>query len=157
VRVVLGGTPHALTPTMYKFISAALMVMMFGGVAAADHDRDQNRDHDRGHRENRPAQRADRHVVSRRPVYANNGRFVFGGGVTHAYTRPVTRRYYNARVRPVMLTENYQNEPGYVWVNGNWTWSGREWLWGDGHYVADPQYSTYYDDGSYDYQIKFRI
>jgi hypothetical protein len=150
---------------MMKSIVAALTLTLFGGVAAAD--RDNHHDHDRGpvardhrgdeHRVNRPAQRANRRVISRRAVYANNGRFVFASG-SRAYTRPVIHaRYYNARVRPAIVVENYQPEPGYIWVSGQWAWSGREWLWGDGHFVADPQYSNYYDDGSYDYSVNFSI
>jgi len=117
-----------------------LGLALLGGVASAD---------PREHR---------RHAVTRRVVYANDGRFVFAGGTSHAYVRPVIRtHYYNARVRPLLVTENYGYEPGYVWVRGQWTWAGNEWRWGDGHYMPDPQYSNYYDDGSYDYAVHVRL
>jgi hypothetical protein len=155
---------------MLKFIVTALTLTMLGGIASADRRNDRREDRDdkrpvvRDHRNNqpqrvnRPAQRADRRVLARRAVYVNNGRLVFAGGVSRAYTRPVIRaRYYNARVRPQLIVENYSPEPGYIWVRGQWRWSGYEWRWGDGHFVPDPQYSNYYDDGSYDYSVKISI
>jgi hypothetical protein len=155
---------------MLKFTVAALTLAMFSGIASADrrdgrhegrHDKGPTvRDHrdNRPQRVNRPAQRADRHAISRRPVYVNNGRFVFASGGSRAYTRPVIRaRYYNPRVRPVMVVENYGSEPGYIWVRGQWMWSGNEWQWNDGHFVPDPQYSNYYDDGSYDYSFNISV
>jgi hypothetical protein len=159
---------------MFKFIATAVTLTMFCGLAAADghdHDHDNRRDdhRERGpavheqrnnqpQRVNRPAQRPDRRVISRRPVYVTNGRFQFVGGSSHGYTRPVIRtHYYDARVRPQLMVENYGSEPGYIWVRGQWTWSGREWVWGDGHFVPDPQYSNYYDDGSYDYSANISI
>ena len=147
---------------MLKFIATVLAFTTFGGTASADPDN--HRDHRpvvRNHepqRVNRPAQRANRRVIARRPVYVDNGRFAFGGGVSRVYTRPTIRaRYYNARVRPLVIVENYRPEPGYVWVRGEWAWSGREWQWGDGHYMPDPQYLNYYDDGSYDYSVNLSI
>ena len=96
--------------------------------------------------------------MTRRPVYVNDGRFVFSSGVSRSYQRPVIyTRYYNARVRPRIIVENYPSEPGYIWVSGGWTWIGSEWQWGGGHYAPDPQYSTYYDDGSYDYSPTFSV
>ncbi|MBA3456744.1 MAG: hypothetical protein H0T42_26885 [Deltaproteobacteria bacterium] len=149
---------------MRKFLIAALSLAMFTGVAAADrggrgrgHDNRSNvRDHRNNNhqkqRVNRPARRADRRAVVRQPVYATDGRYVFSSGVTRVYTRPTIRtRYYNANVRPRLVVENYRAEPGYIWVRGGWTWVGSEWQWGGGHYAPDPQYHTYYDDGSYDY------
>ena len=52
--------------------------------------------------------------------------------------------------RPVVLVENYQPVSGYVWINGGWSWDGREWIWTGGHYEADAQIRVYYDDGSWD-------
>jgi len=155
---------------MLKFLVTALTFTLFGGIASADHrdnhrdDRDDKRPAGFDHRDhqpervNRPAQRANRQVIARRPVYVNNGRFVFAGGVSRAYTRPVIHaRYYNARVHPQLIVENYRPEPGYIWVSGQWRWSGDEWRWGEGHFVPDPQYSNYYDDGSYDYSVNIRL
>ena len=74
------------------------------------------------------------------------------------YTRPVIHtRYYNARVRPQRIVERYRAEPGYIWVRGHWTWTGHEWRWGDGHFEPDPQYSAYYDDGSYDDSLNISV
>jgi hypothetical protein len=148
---------------MLRIILASLTLTMAGGVASADHDRRDDRPtvrdqrHDQPQRVNRPG-RSDRRVVNRRPVYVNHGRFAFGGGVTHTYSHSVIRgRYYNARVRPQVLVENYNPVPGYLWVPGQWGWSGGEWHWANGYYSADPQYSTYYDDGSYDYAVSVRL
>jgi hypothetical protein len=97
-------------------------------------------------------------VIDRRPIYVVDGRFVFANGTSRAYRRPVLhRRYYNARVRPRLIVEHYRREPGYIWVRGSWTWIGTEWQWGGGHYAPDPQYSVYYDDGSYDYSTTFSV
>jgi hypothetical protein len=141
---------------------------MLGGFAAADrrpdhrdHHRERrpvvrdHRNHDQQPRVNRPAQRSDRRAINRRAIHVNNsGHFVFHNGIRRAYTRPVIRaRYYNVRVRPQIIVENYQAVPGYIWVRGHWTWNGREWRWFGGHFAPDPQYSTYYDDGSYDYSV----
>jgi hypothetical protein len=153
---------------MIRLLVTALTLSLLGGVAIADrqHDRRDNqrekravvrdqRDH-RPHakRVNRPAQRSDRRVITRRPIHASNGHYVFHNGVRRAYTRPVIRaRYYNVRHRPQIVVENYAPVPGYIWVRGSWNWNGREWRWNDGHFAPDPQYSNYYDDGSYDYSI----
>jgi hypothetical protein len=155
---------------MLRLIVTALTVTLLGGVAMADRDRGRG-DHDRrdhrpnardhrndGHRVNRPAQRANRRVLHRQPVRAQNGRYVFAGGVHRTYQRPVIRsRYYNVRARPQLIVESYDPVPGYIWVRGSWAWSGREWRWNDGYFASDPQYATYYDDGSYDYSVNVHI
>ena len=83
---------------------------------------------------------------------------MFASGVTHVYTRPVfTTRYYNVRVRPAYVVENYEAVPGYIWVRGGWTWGGNEWRWYNGYYAADPQYSNYYSDGSYDLRVNVNL
>ena len=70
--------------------------------------------------------------MTRNTVYATDGRFAFSNGTTRAYRRPVIRaRYYNVNVRPRLIVESYPVEPGYIWVRGGWTWSGREWQWGE--------------------------
>ena len=145
---------------------ATLAVTLLGGTALADRDgrggwnrgRDRRgpvvRDHRNDHRWNnrRPVvvRRAPRYRIERRPVYANRNRFVFHGGITRVYNRPVIRyRYYDYRVRPQVLVENIEPVPGYIWVSGQWSWSGQEWLWNPGHYAVDPnyQYSQYDYDG----------
>jgi hypothetical protein len=95
--------------------------------------------------------RANRRVIERRPIYVNNGRFVFHNGVTRVYNRPViSRRYYDRRFRPTVVVENYPAQHGYIWVGGSWGWGGSEWVWTGGHYAADPSFSVYYDDGSWE-------
>lgn len=155
---------------MRNFLVVALALTMFSGVAAADRrgngrgDRHDNRASHRDHRgnpsarANRPARRADRRVIVRNPVYVSDGRFVFSNGITRVYRRPAIRaRYYNVSVRPRLIVESYPVEPGYLWVRGSWTWTGNEWQWGGGHYAADPRYSAYYDDGSYDYSSNVNV
>lgn len=105
----------------------------------------------RDHRRYNGPIRADRRRVDRRAVRVVNGRYVFSGGVTYTYRRPVIReRYYNVRVRPQIIVESYPAQSGYVWVQGSWGWSGREWVWTSGYYAPDPNITVYYDDGSWE-------
>jgi hypothetical protein len=129
-----------------------------------DHRRDNVRDH-RNHntRDNRVRRqryrgtvRANRRVITRRPLYHTNNRFTFHTGRTVVYTRPIIReRYYNVRVRPQVIVENYPAQDGYIWVSGQWTWSGSEWQWNGGHYEPDPSYRAVYDDGSYEIEAGY--
>ena len=60
---------------------------------------------------------------------------VYAGG------RQVVRtRYYDQRMRPGIIVENYGRRPGYYWVPGNWQWDGREWIWYPGRYEVDQAY-----------------
>lgn len=96
--------------------------------------------------------RHERRAVVRAPVYVANGRYVFQGGVTRGYVRPMIRhRYFDVRVRPTLIVENYEPVPGYVWVAGRWQWDGREWIWASGYYAPDARYRVWYDDGTYEY------
>jgi len=154
---------------MIRLLVTGLTLTLLSGVAIADRDnRRDNRDKrtvagDRDNRSqpkrvNRPAQRSNRRAIARRPVHVNNGHFVFHNGIRRTYTRPVIQtRYYNVRYRPQLIVENYAPVPGYIWVRGSWAWTGREWNWNGGHFAPDMQYSNYYDDGSYDYSLSFRI
>lgn len=88
-----------------------------------------------------------------RPVF-RDGRFYFAGGFYRAYSRPVINvRYTNYYVRPRPIVENYAAVPGYVWITGQWQWTGVEWNWVPGHYEIDTAYQDNYADGSvyYDY------
>jgi hypothetical protein len=105
----------------------------------------------RDHRTYRPVHRHDRRVVTRNRVYVNNGRYHFHGGVSRTYVRPVIRhRYYDVRVRPQLIVETYEPVPGYMWVQGNWTWNGYEWTWTSGYFAPDTRYRVWYDDGSWE-------
>lgn len=64
--------------------------------------------------------------VVRRPIYVR---------------RPYIReRYFDYRIRPRIIVENYAPMTGYYWVNGQWSWDGYEWTWQAGHYEPDPNY-----------------
>lgn len=137
-----------------------LALTLVGGVASADHYRGGRgrgggvvvRDHRGGGPVARPVVVRQRRVVTRAPVYVSNGRYVFAGGVSRTYVRPVIRqRYFDVRVRPTLIVENYEPTPGYVWVTGHWQWNGYEWLWVSGYYAPDTRYRVWYDDGSYEY------
>ena len=144
-----------------------LALTLGGGVALADRDHYRRGDYRGDHRsdyrrgDHRSDYRGDRryirnprdpvwhqrqrHVEHRRPVYVNNGYYQFHNGYRYRYARPVIRqRYFDYRVRPQIIVENYQPVSGYVWVAGQWQWNGYEWTWISGHYAADP---SYYDDG----------
>jgi hypothetical protein len=141
---------------MRRLLLAMIFLTVFGGVAAADRHRDHRGDRGRStYRDNRGYRNGDfrnRRVITRNHVYHNNGRYVFHGGRTFNYTRPVIRsRYYDVRVRPRILVENYTTVPGYIWTPGNWRWDGYEWQWVSGHYAVDPSY-TFYDGGGYTYR-----
>jgi hypothetical protein len=151
----------------------ALALGLTGGVAAADrHDRTFGgnrgpsvRDHgsrdrvvirnnnnwNRGTTYNRGYNRGYNRNVVRvnrvRPTFRNNG-FYFSGGVYRQYHRPVINvRYRDYYRRPALVVENYDPMPGYIWIQGNWNWSGYEWVWAPGHYEVD---SNYVDDGYYE-------
>jgi len=34
--------------------------------------------------------------------------------------------------------------PGYIWMAGQWTWTGYEWSWTPGHYEVDASYDAQY-------------
>lgn len=71
----------------------------------------------RGHRE---------YFAPRRPIFVR---------------APVIReRYFDFRVRPRILVENYAPMTGYYWVNGRWDWDGVEWRWTPGHYEPQANY-----------------
>jgi hypothetical protein len=87
----------------------------------------------------------DRRVSYRRPVYVSNGYYQFHTGHRYRYERPIIHtRYYDYRVRPQIVVENYQPMTGYVWVPGQWQWNGYEWIWTSGYYSVDPSCD---DDG----------
>ena len=159
---------------MRKIILAtALLILGTAGAASADRyrggrdNRTQVRDNrgTRVVRENRTYNNNNRVVVrdnrrwsndagwrNRRPVYVNNGRYTFHNGRTFYYRRPEIRyHYYNYRIRPTILVENYETVPGYVWVAGNWNWNGYEWLWVSGHYELDANYDGLGDQSEYGY------
>jgi hypothetical protein len=94
-----------------------------------------NRSNDRGRRD-----RVVR-VERQRPVYRNGG-FYFGTRF-HRYNRPVINYHYrNYYQRPALIVENMDPVDGYIWVQGNWSWNGYEWIWQPGHYEVDPSYNA---------------
>jgi hypothetical protein len=74
-----------------------------------------------GRVESRPSyNRGYREGYARRPIYMRG---------------PVIREhYYNYYRRPALYAENYAAMDGYVWVRGQWSWDGAEWIWQPGHY-----------------------
>jgi hypothetical protein len=136
-----------------KLVLAALGLVLSSGVAMADHWRGEG--HGRVVVETRGR---DRVVVEPRHdrVYVNGGgrvynnhvylghgdRYYFNGGRDYrVYHRPVIReRYYDYRVRPRVIVENYDPMPGYVWIQGGWQWNGAEWQWFGGHYAVEGGY-----------------
>lgn len=32
---------------------------------------------------------------------------------------------------------HYQPRPGFIWIEGRWTWSGGNWVWADGYYERE--------------------
>ena len=156
-------------------ITSLIALTALGGVASADR-RDRNdgnrwRGHDNGgvrvERRNHQhrAYRNNRTYV--RPYYRASYRPYVRIVRQPIYVqRPVIRyRYYDYAQRPTMVVENYPTKAGYLWVAGQWSWSGYEWTWQQGHYQPDPAYdqqyynndgqsygpySGQYDNGQYD-------
>ncbi len=92
-------------------------------------------------RDHRPGPRGPR--ARTKYVRVSGGRYVFPGGVVRTYKRPMFKvKYRDRRVRPAIIVEHYDPVPGYVWVQGNWTWGGAEWVWVPGYWsaAAEPVY-----------------
>ena len=140
-------------------LSVLALLLATAGSAFADrrHDGRDNRRNDRysqrdrgarvyhnhNHNHNQRNISRHRHVrVDRRPSYVNNGYYHFNNGHRVRYSRPIINvRYTNYARRPVVLVENYERVPGYVWVAGQWNWNGGEWVWISGHYAVDAAYA----------------
>jgi hypothetical protein len=89
-------------------------------------------------------------VERTRPQFRNN-RFYFSGGTYRTYNRPVINvRYRDYARRPALIVENYDAVPGYIWMQGSWSWTGYEWNWVPGHYEVD---QSYQDDAYYDQSV----
>ena len=147
-------------------LTALLVVLGIASAASADNWRrgrpwQQRREVvTRDHRNwQQPARFVRRDVVYRpravynrpRVVYANNGWFTFNGGIRYRWTRPVMRRYFDIRVRPLPIVERYASVQGYIWIRGHWQWNGYEWMWMPGHYEIDASYYGYDDYPGYTY------
>src|ERR1041385_5629844 len=141
---------------MKRIIITLLTLASLGGVASAD----------RGHRGGGPVVRDHRPWNAPVRTWGGSGR-TYTQGRTYSrptynrgyvYSRPswsgvrVTRHpifvrrpeiryhYYNYYQRPSVIVENYPSMPGYIWVAGQWQWSGYEWIWQPGHYEPDASY-----------------
>ena len=136
-------------------IATALLILGTAGTAAADRYRGDNHRQDRRERvvvRDRGWNNRARPVVHHhhRPVYNNNNRYTFQDGRSYQYRRPVINvRYTDYRYRPTLLVENYDTVPGYLWVAGNWQWSGYEWNWVSGHYEVSANYGANYNNANY--------
>lgn len=58
----------------------------------------------------------------------------FGG---RGYYEGPRVHYYNRWQRPALYVEQYDVRPGFIWVHGEWSWDGYEWIWAPGHYVRE--------------------
>jgi hypothetical protein len=134
---------------MRRIITIALLCLTsLGGVAAAD--RGPHRGHAptvRNHRSGGVSVQPSRRHVQPRHHY--QPRYHGGVRVVHrpifVRHRPVIRyRYYNYYQRPAIIVENPRPLAGYYWVNGSWQWNGAEWVWMQGHYEPDPNWTGDY-------------
>lgn len=140
-------------------LTCLVALAALGGVASADHYRG-----NRGYRDNggvrvEPSYPRQNYRYSRtyvRPTYRSTYRpyvRIVRGPIY--VQRPVVRyRYYNYYQRPSLIVENYPARDGYLWVAGQWTWTGYEWMWQPGHYEADPSYDSQYYDSQYNQQYQ---
>ena len=78
-----------------------------------------------------------RPIIHREPVRFDS-RYAGHRYENGRYLRETIReRYFDYNVRPRMLIESFGAPvDGYVWVAGDWEWSGAEWIWVAGHYQA---------------------
>ncbi|HEY4243410.1 MAG TPA: hypothetical protein VGM88_26540 [Kofleriaceae bacterium] len=78
-----------------------------------------------------------------RGYYGGHG--YYGGGYARRpiyVGRPIIHeRYFDYYHRPGLIVENYGPRDGYLWVAGDWSWNGAEWIWMPGHYEPDGAYS----------------
>lgn len=145
-------------------ISALVALTALGGVASADRYHgtrhapggvtvspsrghyNNRAQYNRGRYQPRNNYRYSRNYVVHRPAYRYVRRPIY-------VQRPVIKyRYYNYYQRPSIIVENYRPMTGYIWVAGQWSWNGYEWIWMPGHYEPDPNATGYYSnsyDGTY--------
>jgi hypothetical protein len=55
-----------------------------------------------------------------------SGRGTVRGGATIVYSEPPPPRVYYVAPRP-----------GWIWVDGSWSWSGSRWVWVDGYWLRE--------------------
>lgn len=139
---------------MRRIITIALCLASLGGVASADRGHHRGnaptvRDHRSGGVSVQPSRRYVQPRYHYQPRYQSSYRVVHRPiFVRH---RPVIRyRYYNYYQRPSIIVENPRPLAGYYWVNGSWQWNGAEWIWMQGHYEPDPNWTGDYYQPDYD-------
>jgi hypothetical protein len=142
---VRSGTVDALSLVMQiirrVLILSSLALALSGGAAFADRYRGGGA-RGGGYVSHPVASRG--YSAPRSSGYGYRGGYAVRGGfgVRSGYDRrpiymrgPVMREhYYNYYRRPAYITESYAAMDGYVWVRGDWTWDGAEWIWQPGHY-----------------------
>ena len=96
----------------------------------------------------------------RATVVVNNG---YRGGYSGGYVEPryyhtrgvarstiwlerpvISNHYYRYDYRPNYVVEDYGPRDGYIFMRGEWQWSGYEWVWQPGHYEPDTAYVEVY-------------
>lgn len=163
---------------MKRIIITLLALVTLGGVASADRGRPPTvRDHRSGGVVVQPAPGYQRRYQwHQQPRYNQNYRYQRPGyryysrpsyytrGYGYYAPRPIyvrrpyiQYRYFNYYQRPSLIVERYPSIAGYIWVAGQWSWDGYEWIWQPGHYEPDPSYTGVYSnqlpsyDGTYYY------
>jgi hypothetical protein len=82
-----------------------------------------------------------RERIEQRPVVINRGFDTRFENMRYDHGRYVragfNERYFDIRVQPAPIFEDIGAPvAGCTWVAGNWQWSGAEWTWIAGHYIA---------------------
>lgn len=139
--------PRALGPVMRNALLIASIIAMSAGVSQADRSHGSRG----GARvvDHRGAAGGARVVDHRAPVRSEGRATVryegrtdvrYGGRGYHAgrgyYAGPRVH-YYNRWQRPALYVEHYDVRPGFIWVHGDWSWDGYEWIWAPGHYIRE--------------------
>ncbi len=76
-----------------------------------------------------------------RPIVVNRGFDTRYENMRYDHGRYVragfNERYFDIRVQPAPIFEDIGAPvANCTWVAGNWQWSGAEWIWIAGHYIA---------------------
>jgi len=71
-----------------------------------------------------------------------------GVGISIGIPAPIIVR--QAPPRPVHEVVITSPGPGYVWVQGHYSWTGNQWAWVSGAWVMPPQPGAYWVEGRWD-------
>ncbi|MEY4386807.1 MAG: hypothetical protein RLY20_2090 [Verrucomicrobiota bacterium] len=77
--------------------------------------------------------------------------FMINTGNTSSVAAPQPQVVYVQQAPPPPRVETVvvAPAPGYIWCNGEWTWTGVSWTWVSGRWCAPPRYGAVWIGGSW--------